>query len=125
MKSIKQLATDRDELGIIFDQVGTPTYARDLANVIFAFLDKGIEDKVETFHYSNEGVVSWYDFAVAIADICDVECNIKPIETFQYPTPAERPKFSVMNKKKIKDHLGMQIPYWRESLKECIAKLDK
>jgi len=120
VKSIQNLATNRDNLGIIFDQVGTPTYAKDLANVIFKFIDKGINNGVDIFHYSNEGVVSWYDFAMAIIDISNINCDIQPIETFQYPTPASRPHYSLLNKSKIKNFLDIKIPYWRESLKEML-----
>ncbi len=117
VKTILRLCRERDSLNIIFDQIGTPTYARDLAAFILSALDTAVEQNIGgVFHYSNEGVASWYDFAVAIRDIAGLQTKISPIETSQYPTPAIRPKYSVLNKGKVKKAFGIQIPYWRESL---------
>jgi dTDP-4-dehydrorhamnose reductase len=123
-KTIIRLCKERDKLNIIFDQVGTPTYARDLAAAILTII-KTNQWQSGIYHYSNEGVASWYDFAVAIKEICGLTTTILPIETSEYPTPATRPKYSVLNKKKIKKTFGLNIPYWRDSLKTCITELNK
>ena len=111
-----------DELNIIADQVGTPTYAVDLAGAILDIIGSG-HTAYGVYHYSNEGVTSWYDFAMGIFDLSSTEVKVNPIPTSQYPTRAVRPKFSVMDKTKIKATFGLTIPYWRESLKVCIARL--
>lgn len=125
VKTILKLAKERDELRIIFDQIGTPTYARDLAVAsLDILLREGRIDKVsKIYHFSNEGVASWYDFAKAIVEISSINCKINPIETKDYPTPTKRPNYSLLNKGKIKSDFKMEIPYWRDSLKECILKL--
>ncbi len=128
VKTMLRLGNERDELGIIFDQVGTPTYARDLAEVILHIIgnDTGDQhDSVEIFHYSNEGVASWYDFSKAIFDFKNIECKIYPITTEQYPTPVKRPHYSILNKEKIKKTFNIQIPYWRDSLKLCIQLMEQ
>jgi len=127
VKTMLRLGKERDELGVIFDQVGTPTYARDLARACLETFSKEekIDQKGKVYHFSNEGVASWYDFAKAIMEIGQVDCNVKPIETKDYPTPAQRPHYSVMNKSKLKVDFEIEIPYWRDSLKECIGKLKK
>mgnify|MGYP003650943859 CR=1 FL=1 len=123
-----RLGKDRVELGVIFDQVGTPTYARDLAQTCLSILSQKkqskISEKANLYHFSNEGVASWFDFAKEIMLIGEVNCNVKPIETKDYPTPAKRPHFSVLNKSKIKNDFGIEIPYWKDSLEECILKLN-
>jgi len=120
---------DREELGVVFDQIGTPTYARDLAKAILEIIDKNYEQlnnfKAEIFHYSNEGVCSWYDFAKSIFEIKNIDIKINPIETKDYPTPAKRPYYSVLNKSKIKKEFNIKIPYWRESLKKCLKEIDE
>ncbi len=122
VKTIIRLCNERPTLNIIYDQIGTPTYARDLAEVLFAIVnDKEWHPGI--YHYSNEGVASWYDFAIAIRDLKGYKTQINPIETHQYPTPATRPSYSVLNKKKIKDTYGITIPYWRDSLMKCIELL--
>lgn len=124
VKTILQLAKEKESLNIVFDQIGTPTYARDLAQVILQLLQReNLRETRGTFHYSNEGVASWYDFAVAIAEISELKTPIFPIESSQYKTPAQRPKYSVLNKQKIKTTFGIEIPHWRKSLTECIAKM--
>ena len=121
VKTMLRLCIERENLSVIFDQIGTPTYARDLAQVILGTLDKAIDKKISgVYNYSNEGVASWFDFAIAIRDIAGLKTKITPIETTQYPTPATRPKYSVLNKKKVKDTFGIEIPYWRESLVSCM-----
>ena len=128
VKTMLRLGKDREELSVIFDQVGTPTYARDLAITCLTILSKNRKNKISLkgrlYHFSNEGVASWYDFAKAIMFIGDVKCNVNPIETKEYPTPAKRPHFSVLNKLKIKSDFEIEIPYWRDSLEECISKLN-
>jgi len=127
VKTMFKLGHERDELGVIFDQVGTPTYASDLAKTCLdILLDKSSENisiNGKIYHYSNEGVTSWYDFAKAIMELGSIDCKVRPIETKDYPTPAKRPHFSVLNKTKIKKDFNIEIPYWRDSLEKCIEKL--
>ena len=122
VKTMIRLGKEKPELGVIFDQIGTPTYARDLAAAIFAAINKGIEPGI--YHFSNEGVISWYDFTKAIHRIAGITtCHVRPLHTEEYPTPAARPHYSVLDKSKIKETYGIEIPYWEESLAECISKL--
>jgi dTDP-4-dehydrorhamnose reductase len=117
-----RLGREKNELGVIFDQIGTPTYARDLAVAIMAAVSKGIVPGI--YHFSNEGVISWYDFTKAIHRIAGIDtCHVRPLHTIEYPTPAARPHYSVLDKTKIKETYGIEIPYWEESLKECISAL--
>ena len=122
VKTMIRLGKEKTELGVIFDQIGTPTYARDLAVAIFAAVNKGIVPGV--YHFSNEGVISWYDFTKAIHRIAGINtCHVRPLHTAEYPTPAKRPHYSVLDKTKIKNTFGIEVPYWEESLRECIEKL--
>ena len=129
VKTMLRLGNERDELGVIFDQVGTPTNASDLAKTCLDILsckkESNINTKGKMYHFSNEGVASWYDFAIAIMDLGKVDCHVKPIETKDYPNQAKRPHFSVLNKSKIKNDFEIKIPYWRQSLAICISKLNK
>ena len=125
VKTMLRLGRERDELGIIFDQVGTPTYAKDLAEAILSIAPKIDNKHVEIYHYSNEGVCSWYDFAKAIFEMNQIECQVNPIETSAYPTPALRPHYSLLNKLKIKERYSIEIPYWKDSLKMCLETLQK
>ena len=129
VKTMLRLGNERDELGVIFDQVGTPTNASDLAKTCLDILayskETNINSKGNLYHFSNEGVASWYDFSIAIMTLGKVNCHVKPIETKEYPTPAKRPHFSVLNKSKIKNNFKIDIPYWRDSLAKCILKLNK
>jgi dTDP-4-dehydrorhamnose reductase len=120
VKTMLRLGRERDTLGVIFDQIGTPTYARDLAQAILDILPNIQNSTPTIYHYSNEGVASWYDFAQAIFELSGVPCKLNPITTDQYPTPATRPHYSLLNKAKIKTDLGITIPYWRDSLKACL-----
>lgn len=122
LKTMLRLGKEREEIGVIFDQVGTPTYAGDLAKALFVILEKGREGIFHPgiYHFSNEGVCSWYDFSSKIMEIAGLSCRVKPIETKEYPTPAQRPFYSVLNKAKIKETYGLLIPHWEESLKSCI-----
>ena len=122
VKTMIRLGKERAELGVVFDQMGTPTYAGDLAKAIMTAVEKGIKPGV--YHFSNEGVTSWYDFTKAIHRIAGITtCKVRPIHTSEYPTPANRPHFSVLDKTKIKETYDMEIPYWEESLHKCIEKL--
>lgn len=122
VKAMLKFGAERDELNIIADQVGTPTYAMDLAGAIIDIIELNSTD-YGVYHYSNEGVTSWYDFAMGIFDISGTDVKVNPIPTSQYPTRAERPKFSVMDKTKVKKTFGLEIPYWRNSLVKCINNL--
>ncbi|MBR0049808.1 MAG: dTDP-4-dehydrorhamnose reductase [Prevotella sp.] len=120
VKTMLRLGKEKTELGVIFDQIGTPTYARDLAVCIFTILEQGVKPGV--YHFSNEGVISWYDFAKAIHRIAGItSCHVRPLHTSEYPTPATRPHYSVLDKTKVKQTYNMEIPYWEDSLKECIS----
>lgn len=122
VKTMIRLGREREQLGVIFDQVGTPTYAHDLATVIMTAIDKGIKPGV--YHFSNEGVTSWYDFTKSIHRLSGIKtCQVSPLHAAEYPTPACRPAYSVLDKTKIKAAYGIEIPHWEESLAKCIAKL--
>ena len=122
VKTMIRLGQERPELGVIFDQIGTPTYAHDLAVAIFEAFEQGVKPGV--YHFSNEGVISWYDFTKSIHRIAGIKaCKVRPLHTEEYPTPANRPHYSVLDKTKIKQTYGIEIPYWEESLEACIKKL--
>ena len=123
VKTMRRLGSERDSLGVVFDQVGTPTYAADLASAITAMLPQTAPGMKDVFHYSNEGVTSWYDFAVAIMEESGLSCAVRPIESADYPTRAARPAFSVLNKAKIKKDFGLSIPHWRDGLKRCLTAM--
>ncbi len=124
VKTIRKLAQKNDTLNVVSDQIGTPTYARDLADSILQILSENVPGRgVQIFHYTNEGVASWYDFANAIVEYSHINCKIQPIATKDYSQIAIRPYYSVLDKSKIKKTFSLEIPYWRESLKECISKL--
>jgi dTDP-4-dehydrorhamnose reductase len=122
VKTMLKLGAERDELKIIADQAGTPTYAIDLASCILQIIFSEIT-AYGVYHYSNEGIASWYDFAKSIFDISETEVKTLPIKTSEYPTRAARPAYSVMDKTKIKHTFNIEIPYWRDSLITCISKL--
>ena len=122
VKTMIRLVKEKPELGVIFDQIGTPTYAHDLAVAIFAAINQGVVPGV--YHFSNEGVISWYDFTKAIHRIAGITtCHVRPLHTSEYPTPASRPHYSVLDKTKIKTVYGIEVPYWEESLEVCVRKL--
>ena len=122
VKTMLRLGREKSDLGVIFDQIGTPTYARDLAAVIMTAITRGIIPGI--YHFSNEGVTSWYDFTKAIHRIAGIAtCHVRPLHTAEYPTPAARPHYSVLDKTKIKQTYGIEIPYWEDSLRDCMAKL--
>jgi dTDP-4-dehydrorhamnose reductase len=127
VKTMLRLGQERENLNVVFDQIGTPTYARDLAKAMLNIIEKVEKKEVEkekmfgTFHYSNEGVASWYDFAKVIFEQKNISCQVQPIVSADFPTPAQRPPFSVLDKSKIKTTFGIKIPHWQESLKEMLA----
>ncbi|MEE0996786.1 MAG: dTDP-4-dehydrorhamnose reductase [Paludibacteraceae bacterium] len=123
VKTMLRLGREREQLGVVFDQVGTPTYAPDLAVAIMTLLDKGFTG-FDLYHFSNEGVISWYDFTKAIFRLENINITLNPIESCEYPTPAKRPAYSVLNKKKIKS-AGVSVPYWEDSLRVCLKELAK
>ena len=121
VKTMLNLTTTRPELKVVFDQVGTPTYAYDLAQAIVAILK---DPKTGIYNYSNEGVCSWYDFAKMIAEYSgQTQCNIQPCHSNEFPSPVKRPAYSVLDKTKIKETFGLKIPYWTDSLRKCIGNL--
>ena len=123
VKTMIRLGRERDSLGVIFDQVGAPTYARDLARTIFEAICQGVVPGV--YHFSNEGVCSWYDFTKAIHRLAGItDCKVKPLHTEEYPTLAKRPHYSVLDKTKIKETYSIEIPYWMDSLQVCISEMD-
>lgn len=131
VKTMLRLGTKLPKLTVIFDQIGTPTYANDLAAAMLNIIQH-VEEAPEKFkhfsqvyHYSNEGVCSWFDFAKAIFDLENIDCQVAPIETKDYPTAAARPPFSLLNKTKIKEVWGLEIPYWKDSLAVCLQRLQE
>lgn len=123
VKTMLRLGREKDKLGVIFDQIGTPTYARDLALAIFTAMNQGIKPGI--YHFSNEGVISWYDFTKAIHRIAGItNCHVSPLHTSEYPTPAARPHYSVLDKTKFKETYNVEVPYWEDSLKDCIQILE-
>ncbi len=120
VKTMQRLTAERDTLSVIFDQVGTPTNAGDLADAIGEIIATDQLGKIGTYHFSNEGVCSWYDFAQHICRMSGNECKISPIHSDEFPSKVTRPNYSVLDKSKIKTTFGIEIPYWTESLKKCI-----
>ncbi len=128
VKTMILLGSERDLLTIVDDQIGTPTYARDLAKIIIDMVEKmesGSNELSGIYHFSNEGVCSWFDFAKAIFEEEKINCKIKPIPTIDYPLPARRPSYSVLNKGKIRTELGIEIPHWRDALRACLVEIRK
>ncbi len=126
VNTMLRLGQERDSIHVVCDQIGTPTYARDLAGDILTILQRepDFTKDVEIYHYSNEGSCSWYDFAQAIFEITGIGCKVTPVSTEAYPTPAKRPAYSVLNKDKIKQEYSLDIPYWRDALKVCLGLID-
>ena len=124
VKTMRKLTAERDKLNVVFDQIGSPTYAFDLANVIFKIIEERRYDELEgVYHFSNEGVISWYDFAKEICELSGNVCDIQPCHSDEFPSKVKRPSYSVLDKTKIKNSLNITIPHWKESLKKCINKL--
>ena len=126
MKTIYRLAHEKDEIGVVNDQWGTPTYAGDLADAIIRMLDAGDLPEWEgIFNFTNEGKCTWYDFAKEIVALFGSDCQVKPLTTEEYPTKAKRPAYSVLDKAKIKNAFGLEIRDWREALKDCMVSFEK
>jgi len=131
LNTMLRIGKERSEINVVCDQLGAPTYAKDLARSILTMLHQETQfrttqttDTVVTYHYSNEGSCSWYDFAQAIFKLANIECKVNPISTEEYPTPAKRPHYSVLDKTKIKEAYGLVIPHWDDALKSCIENMD-
>ena len=129
MKTMLRLGKEKKEINVVYDQIGSPTYAADLALAIIEILKQTIDQQANfkpgIYHYANEGVCSWFDFASEIMFQSKVKCKVKPIQTIEYPTPAKRPAYSVFDKAKIKNAYNISIPWWKDSLKVCIEKILK
>ena len=125
VKTMMNLTATKTQLKVVFDQVGTPTYAYDLAAAIFDIIEnRKFEGNTGVYHYSNEGVCSWYDFTKMIAEIAgNSSCDILPCHSNEFPSPVKRPAFSVLDKTKIKDTFGISVPYWADSLRKCIVNM--
>lgn len=123
VKTMLRLGKEKERLNVVFDQVGTPTYARDLAEAIVEILPQVKNGSKEIYHYSNEGVCSWYDFASEIMHAAKLPCEVVPIESCEYPSAVRRPFYSVLNKGKIKKQFNLKINHWKESLYQCLEKL--
>lgn len=124
VKTMRNLMSQKESVRVVFDQVGTPTYARDLAGLISKIIEEGMLDRTGIYHFSDEGAISWYDFAQAIRDLSGLRCDVQPCHTEEYPSKADRPRFSVLDKTKVKETFGIRIPYWRDSLADCIRRLE-
>lgn len=128
VKTMIRLGKEKEELGVVVDQIGTPTYAGDLAKAIIEIIKNSdhydLELNCGLYHYSNEGVASWYDFAKAVFDLKSIAVTLKPLKTTEYPTPATRPHYTLLDKSKIKKAFNLKIPYWRDSLKLCLELID-
>ena len=122
VKTMRKLGAEKESLNVVFDQIGSPTNAYDLAEAIVKALPQIKEGEKEIFHFSNEGVCSWYDFATEIMEQSKLNCKINPIESKDYPTPAHRPHYSVLNKNKIKQRFNIEIPHWKEGLIKCLKQ---
>lgn len=126
VKTMQRLTLEKDCLKVVFDQVGTPTYAGDLATVIYKVIEeKSYVGNEGIYHFSNEGVCSWYDFAIEIASLSGNNCNIQPCHSDEFPSKVRRPHFSVLDKTNVKNAFGIQIPYWKDSLIKCLTELKK
>lgn len=123
VKTMRQLTASKDSISVVFDQVGTPTYAKDLAGLIFDVISGRKLDNQGIYHFSDEGAVSWYDFAQAICSLSGNVCDIRPCHSSEFPSKVRRPNYSVLDKTKVKQTFGVRIPYWMDSLKDCIARL--
>ena len=122
VKTMLRLGSERESLRVVYDQVGSPTYALDLARAIMKIVetDKWVPG---VYHFTNEGVCSWYDFTVAIHGLAGIECDVEPVRSEQYPTPTERPHYSVLDKQKIKETYGVAVPHWHDGLQRCLKNM--
>ena len=123
VKTMQKLTLEKDSLSVIFDQIGSPTYAKDLAHAISLIIERNMLNQQGIYHYSNEGVCSWFDFAKEICELSGHNCNITPIHSQEYPSKITRPHYSVLDKTKFKETFGIPVPYWKDSLKKCINEL--
>lgn len=123
VKTIRRITSENPSIKVVSDQVGTPTYARDLASLIVRIIDEGMYDRQGIYHFSNEGAISWYDFAKSICSLSGSTCDIVPCHTEEFPSKAVRPHYSVLDKTLVKETFGITIPYWADSLKDCIDRL--
>lgn len=124
VKTMRTLTSTKDTLKVVFDQVGTPTYAADLAAAIHHIVTTRQTDKQGIYHFSDEGVCSWFDFATVICRMSGNTCDVRPCYSDEFPSPVKRPHFSVLDKSKIKDTFGVSVPYWTDSLRECISRIE-
>ncbi|MBR6327516.1 MAG: dTDP-4-dehydrorhamnose reductase [Alphaproteobacteria bacterium] len=125
VKTMLRLGSEKEQIGVVADQIGTPTYAGDLADAIVKILPQISTKTKGVYHFTNEGVCSWYDFATAIMEMAKLKCKVEPLPSSAYPTKAVRPFYSVLDKTSVKEQFGLKIPYWRVSLKKCIKELTK
>ena len=125
VKTMRRLGTERKSIGVVFDQVGTPTYAADLAAAVVTMLPQVRKGVKNVYHFSNEGVACWYDFACAVMKESGLTCAVRPVESTEYPSRAVRPPYSVLNKAKIKRDFDLSIPHWLESLERCVKKMER
>lgn len=125
VKTMSRLTSERDSLKVVFDQIGTPTYAADLAFVIYKVIDARMLDRTGIYHFSNEGVCSWYDFAKEICEMSGNTCDIQPCHSDEFPSKVKRPHYSVLDKTKLKTVFGFVVPYWKDSLGKCIDRLNR
>lgn len=125
VKTMVRLTASNETVRVVFDQTGTPTYAADLARLIVKVISDGMLDRTGVYHFSDEGCISWYDLAVAVNRLCGHRCNVMPCHTGEFPTKVRRPKYSVLDKTLVKDTFGITIPYWYDSLADCIKRMDK
>lgn len=123
VKTMQRLTSEKDTLKVVFDQVGTPTYANDLAQIIYKVIEENLLERQGIYHFSNEGVCSWYDFAKEICELSGNQCDIQPCHSDEFPSKVKRPHFSVLDKTKVKNTFHIIIPYWKDSLKKCIEEL--
>ena len=124
VKTMRRLTAERDSINVVFDQVGSPTFAGDLADAISHIIENRLTDRTGVYHFTDEGVCSWYDFTVAIAEASGNSCDIHPIHSYEYPSKVERPHYSVLDKSKFRNTFGFAIPHWHASLKKCITQLE-
>lgn len=124
VKTMRRLTAERDMLNVVFDQVGSPTSARDLAALIYKIIEEDMMDKQGVYHFSNEGVCSWFDFAKEIAELSGNVCDIRPCHSDEFPSKVKRPNFSVLDKTKVRNTFGVKVPYWKDSLREVIREME-
>ncbi len=125
VRTMARLTATNETVRVVFDQAGSPTYAAGLARLIVKIISDGMLDRTGIYHYTDEGVISWYDLAVAVNRLCGHSCRVLPCHTGEYPSKARRPKYSVLDKTLVKDTFGITVPYWFDSLAECIGRMKK